>query len=329
LGYIVDQLQRDHSVKYIPPQSYEDDTYRIKNEFKAILVGDWGTGNSNATFLVKEAAKLSPDYFIHLGDVYYTGTVDEQNLNYVTPLQKYLPHTQIFSVPGNHDYYSGSQGYQWACSQFGQKHSYFILENDHIQIHGIDAAMKNIDPLNTEEASHLNADEVRWHLEHIKDTNKHVIMCEHFPLFSYNSTISGDCLDLDQYAALAPCIDKVTAWFWGHQHQFQLYKPYTFPNGEVLQKARLIGAGSFNTDSNLDLLYTQNKYSGKYPVPELVEGDEWHTQYNGETISNSFGVLEGKMVDGKYVLSMTYYQIPTPDVGVYETAVVCYQEILN
>jgi hypothetical protein len=45
------------------------------------IVGDWGTGEHAAASLLTELKKLSPDTLIYLGDIYYSGTMDEVHDN--------------------------------------------------------------------------------------------------------------------------------------------------------------------------------------------------------------------------------------------------------
>lgn len=46
----------------------------------------------------------------------------------------------MFSLPGNHDYFSGGDGFMWALKQLNQQASYICLENDNWCFIGIDTA---------------------------------------------------------------------------------------------------------------------------------------------------------------------------------------------
>jgi hypothetical protein len=48
------------------------------------IVGDWGTGEHAAASLLTELKKLSPDTLIYLGDIYYSGTMDEVHDNFLS-----------------------------------------------------------------------------------------------------------------------------------------------------------------------------------------------------------------------------------------------------
>lgn len=315
----------DHTINYIPPINMMDSVYKIKEEFSAVMLGDWATGSPNAIYLIKEVAKINPDYFIHLGDTYYAGTIDEQNMNFASIVEKYIPNTRVFAVPGNHDYYSGSKGFDWLLKQIGQSNSYFILENDHIQIHGINAAIKNYNPFKSDANSEINDIEAKWHIDHVLQSNKKIIFSDHFPFIAYNDYIAGENIDIDMYRQFKSVINKVDGWYWGHIHKYQMYEPYEFIGGEILKKGRLIGMGSCEIEDSIPDSYKPFKYSGKYKDCKLIPGN-WHSQTNEETIANGFMLLEGKYVDNEYKITTKYYQIPTPKVGQFEPMVKCYEE---
>src|SRR5262249_29963830 len=83
--------------------------------------GDWGTGSwedgvlqSPAVEVMSQVAKLSPDYTIHLGDVYYAGTAgllgsNEEVANFVDLWAG--GSKASFMLNSNHEMYSGAQGY--------------------------------------------------------------------------------------------------------------------------------------------------------------------------------------------------------------------------
>src|SRR5580693_4377188 len=80
------------------------------------LAGDWGTGDwrtptnpAPSTDVKTHMALLQPDITIHLGDVYYSGSADqEQHL-----LVNLWPpgHQASFSLNSNHEMYSGAKPY--------------------------------------------------------------------------------------------------------------------------------------------------------------------------------------------------------------------------
>src|SRR6185437_13589382 len=121
----------------------------IPNLVKIGIAGDWGTGEwrtvnnpAPSTKVGNAMANLHPHITIHLGDVYYSGTADQEQ-HLLVPL---WPQGSIgsFTLNSNHEMYSGAKPYFNALSQppFAQQAgcSYFALENDNWIIVGLDSA---------------------------------------------------------------------------------------------------------------------------------------------------------------------------------------------
>lgn len=43
---------------------------------------------------------------------------------------------------------------------------------------------------------------------------------------------------------VAPYMEHVEAWYWGHEHCVKVYEPFTNSDGKTLMRGRLIGHGS-------------------------------------------------------------------------------------
>jgi Calcineurin-like phosphoesterase len=124
-------------------------TITIPNQVKIGIAGDWGTGEwrnlknpAPSTNVGTAMGSLHPDITIHLGDVYYSGTADQEQ-HLLVPL---WPRGSLgsFTLNSNHEMYSGAKPYFNALSQapFAQQAgcSYFALENDNWIIVGLDSA---------------------------------------------------------------------------------------------------------------------------------------------------------------------------------------------
>src|SRR6185503_2735372 len=130
--------------------SNTDDTVKIA------IVGDWGTGswtdgninNYPALSVINQVQLMTPDYTIHLGDVYYAGTAgfldsDEEVNNFVN---SWVSGSQgSFMLNSNHEMYSGAQGFfgkglKAAPFALQQNTSYFALQSDKWIIIALDTA---------------------------------------------------------------------------------------------------------------------------------------------------------------------------------------------
>ena len=127
------------------------------------LIGDWGTGiwpdgdqHKCPAILVRDKVKaLHPDYTIHLGDVYYSGTEDEEENYFVKHWVSGSRGT--LALNSNHEMYSGARGYfQKALKnplfQIQQNTSYFSIEFENWIILGLDSAYYDTSPLYQEGA---------------------------------------------------------------------------------------------------------------------------------------------------------------------------------
>jgi hypothetical protein len=123
-------------VPYVRYSSMNDFVISLpdKAELTIAFIADWGTGLDDASWLLSEVMKKSPDVLIHLGDVYYAGTADEDRTNFLNLINSAAPNIPVYTMSGNHDMYSGGAPYYWLLGQlnttaalqpFQQKASYF------------------------------------------------------------------------------------------------------------------------------------------------------------------------------------------------------------
>ena len=121
------------------------------------VVADWGTGTLEAEAVAHNVRERSPHYTIHLGDVYYMGETTEirqnclgERTNGFVGVRWPKGSLGSFALLGNHDMYSGGQGYfRTFLSKMGQYDaegkirlpqtaSFFCLETAHWLILGLD-----------------------------------------------------------------------------------------------------------------------------------------------------------------------------------------------
>ena len=124
----------------LPPPSSSGAPLRVG------VLGDWGTGEPEAIAVLDQLMQLAPDLIVHLGDIYYAGTIDECRTNFLVPIQaaraKFGRSIPVYTIPGNHDYYSGGQGFygmipllnQGVPNATVQEYSFFCLLNDEWQL---------------------------------------------------------------------------------------------------------------------------------------------------------------------------------------------------
>jgi 3',5'-cyclic AMP phosphodiesterase CpdA len=245
--------------------SYGVIEYRLPSNCKILMIGDWGTHMTDNVALLRQALrKFQPNAIIHLGDVYYSGTRQECTQNVLEVMDALLKELRIkrppfFTLPGNHDYYSGGRGFYEMIGRLNQslpgcaqKASYFCLrtEDDHWQFLGMDTGYNDRDPVN-QKSPGLVPSEISWHRDKLDHFNGTTVLLSHHQLFSAKEVLDKDgarpWLNEKLHVIFQPYYDRVAAWFWGHEHNLVIFKDDQLFSGDTnaLHKGRLIGCSAY------------------------------------------------------------------------------------
>ena len=277
------------------------------------ILGDWGTGDEVAINLLQQVAALKPDVLIHLGDVYYAGTQGEEQTNFLDVCHQILGSgVPLFSLCGNHDMYSGGNGYYYLVDRIGQQASYFCLQNPNWQFLAMDTGHNDNNPITV--SSNMtslmtidNWSEADWHLAKIQQSGtRRTILLSHHQLFSpFGSvgTANGQpyAYNPNLFANFQSVLARIVWWFWGHEHTLAIFDPYM-----SLQRGRCVGA------SAVPVFTGQQKYANARGL---------QTYQNGELPTwNPNGVLGGNGTDYNHAFAIMtlnaasanveYYQVP-------------------
>jgi ABC-type phosphate transport system ATPase subunit len=88
-----------------PYRADQDIEIKISDSVRIAIIGDWGTGERTAISLLEAVRDQKPNLLIHLGDVYYAGTEDEMDNNFLKICRDAMgSEFQLFTV-WNHDMY--------------------------------------------------------------------------------------------------------------------------------------------------------------------------------------------------------------------------------
>lgn len=208
------------------------------------LAADWGTGTDSAYRVGDLIASHSPDFTIHLGDVYYSGESDEYAKYFFAPNAWPKGRIRTFALNANHEMYSGGEGYfDHVLATLGQETSYFCLENEHWRILGLDTGyyartFPLLEPL-LSGLIRLHSDIQKWLAEVVfanpNDRRPAIALSHHQWFSSYDTEYHGVGSNLSSY------FDRIFLWIWGHEHRFAAYGPFGFGGKTV--RARCIGHG--------------------------------------------------------------------------------------
>ncbi|MFK8165376.1 MAG: metallophosphoesterase [Lewinella sp.] len=315
---------------------------QIPNDAKVAILGDFATGlNDATTLLIAMLRDLQPDFIVHLGDIYYSGS-EQECKTYVATFDYAFSVTgrkvPVFSLPGNHDYYSGGWGFfksvlemnaKNGFPQYAQPASYFCLrtENANWQLLGMDTGYNSVHNyqvtklggnLEAAYAPWLEFDEAAWHQNKLTNFPGRTILMSHHQLFSSDAVINdgdrvvyqqGTNVDALTYLngnllqVFKDYLPKVAAWFWGHEHTLNIFKD----NQAGLSKARLVGNSGYEEwEGENPYKHTDSPYSDLTPEVEVgVTPVSWNGQ-SFNFLNHGFALLTLKAGQA----CVDYYEYP-------------------
>ena len=303
--------------------------YKIPNTAKVAIIGDWGTGMTDAYnllyWMVNNPA-TQPDIIIHLGDIYYSGTPAECMNHFARPISAVLrsvsKNIPVFTIPGNHDYYAFAYGYydmvrglNSAIPTAVQDSSYFCLQTEDggWQFLGMDTGHGDANPtdqINTYYAGpQLVSSEIAWHQDKLNNFSGNTVLLSHHQLFSHHAKINGSLSTFGSYPNLNKYLldvfqpyfgNKVAAWLWGHEHNQVIYQDGLYG----LPKGRLLGASAYEE------LTSEDPYAVKYPntpIDPNIKLSNAQGYYN-----HGFAIIDFSVRNApKDPVKISYYEYPS------------------
>lgn len=217
----------------------------LADEARLVVVGDWGTGLPRARDVAAGMnaaidAALSENrqvHVIHLGDIYYSGLESEDRRRFldlwpVTQAQADVGVTS-WSLNGNHDMYSGGFGlfdtvlgdprFKGQRSADGKATSFFRLRSPSWDFIGIDTSW-DTDVTSGGHVGVLQDPQAAYVAGVAAGSARKLVLFSHHQLISfYDKADLGPTLA----AKLAPVLtgNRVTGWWWGHEHRAVAYGP--------------------------------------------------------------------------------------------------------
>jgi Calcineurin-like phosphoesterase len=251
------------------------------------LIADWGTGLDDAKWLLEEVMKKDPDVLIHLGDIYYAGTDEENRQNFLNIINDAAPGVPVYTLSGNHDMYSGGQPYYSLLAQlntspalqpYQQKASYFCLRSANWQILAMDTGLHDCDLFTvTSNITFIEPQEATWHIDKLTNAGgRKTILLSHHQLFTafgggIGQERSGQPLayNPELYSVFGPYLSHVALWLWGHEHNFEFFNAYL-----GLDKGRCVGASAIPSLEAQDPygLIQNADLQGQSGLPTLASG---------------------------------------------------------
>lgn len=190
-----------------------------KEVVRIAVVGDAGYSGqtqANVLYAIRERHRTSPfDLLIHLGDIYFAGQDSEFLRHFLAPFREVGP--RVLTLVGNHDLYFGGNAFLSALKVLRQPGRYFCIENPHWRVACLDTALYAETLLRN--YGLLDDGQLSWLDEQLEaDDAKSTILMSHHYIISGWGKSSGDLK-----RQIASRLNKVFAWYWGHEHACATY----------------------------------------------------------------------------------------------------------
>lgn len=281
-------------------------------DIKIALIGDWGTGPYTpagpAADVMRQVRTLNPDYIIHLGDIYYSGTATEEQDNLLTGWAGVSG--KSFTLNSNHEMYDGGFGYFQAAltnSIFSaqQDTSYFALQYSDAAHGGpwtilaLDSAYWSTsamvmagsisDPASPRAGANAQSD----FIAHLGVPPAKVIVLTHHNPISYDGTAAvQDGAANDLLLQVQSKLGQPAAWYWGHVHNGVVYSRPSVAGG--LTRCRCLGHGAIPFGPARGLAAAEN------PTPPQSRTVEWYAN-----VPNPDPLTVPRVLNGFVLLTIT------------------------
>lgn len=252
--------------------------YRLPDTAKIVLVGDWGSHMTDNVAMLRQALKrFKPDAIMHLGDIYYSGTAFECKRNVLDVMDGLvkelgLQRPPFFTVPGNHEYYSGGAAFYDMIGKINtgiagarQRASYLPAHGERqvaIPRHGHRLQRPCPRPVGRSGAAGLRSGVAHRQAQDISRLDDPAVAPQ---LFSANSPINKSgarpFVNESLLGTFSPFFDRIGAWFWGHEHNLVMFKDGQFG----LKRGRLVGCSAFQSGEHED------PYEIKFPDVAYID----------------------------------------------------------
>jgi hypothetical protein len=293
-GSLFDWLK---GLKKHPFIKHDDGPAPIGSTLRIGLLSDWGTGLYGAPVCAQSLIKDGHfDMLMHLGDVYYSGDLDEVDARFLK-VWPYIDGAINRALNSNHEMYSGGYGYfDRILPAFKQSASYFAYQNEHWLLVGLDTGYLEHD---------LDDTQVAWLTKLVGAAGeRRVILFSHHQPFSLFESQGSKLVK-----KLARILDssRIFAWYWGHEHRCVLYDKHPVWN----LYGRCIGHSGFPyfRDTFKDASLTKSGWitrQGKNLVPgcEVLDGPNPYIAENGADYGpNGYVVIE---LNGRNLTEIVY-----------------------
>jgi hypothetical protein len=306
--------------------------WRLPNDGVLGVIGDWGTGLGDARALLRELmVRFEPAAIVHLGDIYYSGTSEECEVNYAEVITQVFDEVlgegnriPVFTLAGNHDYYALGYGFYStfeamndAVPDAKQAASYFCLRtaDGGWQFLAMDTGYYDSNPADLVDPFYagpwLHGTEVQWLAHKLGTFSGATVLLSHNQLFSAHAKLNGMASPYRDVPYLNPFLREtfapylasdVAAWLWGHEHNLVLYQDGLFD----LAKGRLVGCSAYEE------LVSYEPYKVNYPEVPYLDPTQYRLGASAGYYNHGYAIIDlSGRAQPTDPVSISYYQYPS------------------
>lgn len=268
-----------------------------RDEISVALLSDWASDTAESDRVAHLVSRHTPDYTIHMGDIYFVGTPKEVEENFTAPYASwYYGASGSLALSGNHEMYSNGNAFfqhllpamyvQEGEVRKTQQAGFFCLENDYWRVIGIDTGYTSVSRPLLEIVSppdcHLKKEQIEWLRDVVRlgdpDDKRGLIILSHHPYisaFREEYTRPGA-----QLRELMGEFERPIVWFWGHDHRLVIYKKDVNGNGPVAF-GRCLGHGGLPVEIKMPDNETDLEKIHLYDRRVRLELGRYQLGYNG------------------------------------------------
>jgi len=250
------------------------------------VFGDWGTGEwrdgAPSANVAEQIRNRNADYHVHLGDVYYAATEEQElsNLVDIWPAAR----KGDFTLNSNHEMYNGAHSYYKALEngfRLQQGCSYFALENAHWLIVGLDTAY-HAHALEIFMVGRLDRGQRHW-LSGLPADKKVIVFSHHEGLDLKGDKQAGLWDEVFEALGRAP-----VAWYWGHLHNGVAYKPRDGCLARCIGHAALPFGDARELQDCPDVAWYESGSANDPEIPHRVLNGFVYLELDGATLRETF-----------------------------------------
>jgi hypothetical protein len=284
---------RNHKASFVTkPVNIE-----IPDTTTVAVVGDWGTGywrpGTGAQAVATVVAAGRPDYTVHLGDVYYAGSSDEERSKFVDLWPRGTRGS--LTLNSNHEMYDGAKAYFAALAPSGPFAmqggcSYVTLRNSDWLIIGLDTAFYSTGNMYLDGA--IDPGQIAFLRECAASAgSRAVIVVSHHE----GLNLPGTATTALWQQVVSGLGQPPTAWYWGHAHNGIVYATTDGCRSRCVGHGAIPYGPASMFNGSKTALWCETALAGDVDVPKRVKNGFARLTFRGRELLEEIVAEDGSI----------------------------------